>query len=255
MTKKRLYGYSLSSGARRRASALFTATCCVAVFIISLFASDKISHSVKSALSLCSGVIIPSVFPFIVISDFLYAYTDPSSLKLLGSAFERVFKINRKGLYPFVLGILCGFPLGVKCASELYRDGSLTRDEAERIIGFCNNTGPAFLVSGIGLGLRGSLSDGFLLYSVMVLSSVITGALFSIGHTKSDLHPNSLNSRSFSLTSSIKGAGLNTLCICSYLTFFACAVGMLRNIIGENYLYLSLVSFLEVGGYFSAQDI
>ena len=248
MTKNHRDNYnSKSLSYRRTFSASFTVISCTAVFLLSLFLSDRISHSVKSALSLCANVIIPSVFPFIVMSDFLYAYTSFSSMEKIGDAFERIFKINRVGLYPFVLGLLCGFPLGVKCASELYRDGKLSRDEAERIIGFSNNTGPAFLVSGIGLGLRGSVKDGFLLYFVMVFSALIVGFIFSIGHIPRKVNGNYLVSKSFSFTSSIKNAGINTLNVCSYLTFFACIVGMLRSTIGENLLYLFLIPFLEVG--------
>lgn len=232
---------------RENISFLFTFITCALVFFLSLFASDKIAHSVKSALSLCANVIIPSVFPFIVISDFLYAYMYFSPKDLIGGAFEKLFKINRAGLYAFVLGILCGFPLGVKCTSELYKSGKISRDEAERLIGFCNNTGPAFLVSGIGLGLRKNANDGLFLYFVMVLSAVITGIVFSRGRHLQKGCSENLRQNSFSFTASIKNAGVNTLHICSYLTFFACIVGMLRNTIGENYTYLSIIPFLEVG--------
>lgn len=232
---------------RGAVSAFFTVTACACVFLLSLFASDKISHSVRSALSLCSGVIIPSVFPFMIISDILYSYLNFSSLSTVGDIFERVFKINRRGLYPFVLGVLCGFPLGVKCTAELYRENKLSRDEAERIIGFCNNTGPAFLVSGIGLGLRGSVSEGVLLYIAMTLSAIAVGCLFGIGGSYTVGTDTPLTKKSFSLTSSIKNAGIGTLNVCSYLTFFACIVGLLRNSIGESLVYLSLLPFLEVG--------
>ena len=119
---------------------------------LSLFAtaqySDKIAHSVRSALSLCANVIIPSVFPFMILSEFMYSFLSFGALNRAGAVFERLFKINRCGIYPFLLGLTCGFPLGVKCASDMYRGGLLTKGEAERLIGFCNNTGPAFLVSG-----------------------------------------------------------------------------------------------------------
>ena len=233
--------------ARSSISLLFTFLAAATVFFLSLFASDKIAHSVKSALSLCSNVIIPSVFPFMVISDFLYAYMSFSQKDVIGGIFERIFKINRAGLYPFLLGILCGFPLGVKCTSELYKSGKISRDEAERLIGFCNNTGPAFLVSGIGLGLRKNANDGIVLYFVMVLSALITGIIFSRRRTLVKNYATEPERASFSFTFSIKNAGVNTLHVCSYLTFFACIVGMLRNTIGENYVYLSLVPFLEVG--------
>ena len=228
-------------------AALITLITLFATFALTLFFSDKISHSVKSGLSLCANVIIPSVFPFIILSDFLYFTIDFSSLKFFGDIFERIFKINRIGLYPFILGVLCGFPLGVKCASELYLDGKLTKDECERLIGFSNNTGPAFLVCGIGLGLRQNICEGFILYFVTVISAVLVGILFSIGKAASVGNFTVCQKKSFSVTESIKNAGINTLNICSYLTFFACTVGLLRNILGESLIYLSAIPFLEVG--------
>lgn len=225
--------------------------CCIllfAAFALSLLFSDEIAHSVKSGLLLCANVIIPSVFPFIVISDFLYASLDFSSLKCLGAAFERIFKIRRCGLYAFSLGILCGFPLGVKCARDLYTSGQISRDEAERLIGFSNNTGPAFLVSGVGLGLRGSIEEGVILYAVMVISALICGVIFSFGAALgvSNTEESDVNYR-FSFTESIRNAGLNTLNICSYLTFFACLCGLLRKLLGECYLYIAIIPFLEIG--------
>lgn len=224
-----------------------TLTILFSMMILSLLYSDEISHSVRSGLSICASVIIPSVFPFIIFSDFLHSTVDFSSLKYLGALFEKTFKINRTGLCPFLLGILCGFPLGVKSAAELYRNGRLSKDEAERLIGFSNNTGPAFLVSGIGLGLRGYIEDGIVLYITMVLSSIMVGFIFSLKSKANLSREYSIKTHNFSLTSSIKNAGFNTLTICSFLTFFACFCGLLRKMLGESYLYLIIIPFLEVG--------
>ena len=216
------------------------------VLLISVFFSDTIAHSVKSGLSLCANVIIPSVFPFMIISDFLYSHLDFSKLNFLNLLFEHVFKISRSGIYAFILGILCGFPLGVKCARDLYVSGAISRDEAERLIGFSNNTGPAFLIAGIGLGLRKNLTEGILLYIIMIASAMVTGIIFSIGkEVKQD--DAFLKRPPFSLTLSIKNAGINTLNICSYLTFFACFCGIMRGLIGESPLYVSLLPFIEIG--------
>jgi hypothetical protein len=151
-------------------------------------------------------------------------------------------------MYAFFLGILCGFPLGVKCAADLYSSGKITREEAERLIGFSNNTGPAFLVCGVGLGLRGSITEGIILYAVMVISGVVCGFLFSVGAkaVKNSSMQTDIYYR-FSITESIKNAGLNTLNICSYLTFFACICGLLYKFLGESYLYIIVIPFFEIG--------
>ena len=129
-------------------------------FGISLFFSDEIAHSVKSGLSLAVNVVIPSVFPFIILSDALYSMLSFGPSSVIGRAFEWLFGISRNAVYAFLLGAVCGFPLGVKCTSDLYREGLISREEAEGLMGFCNNTGPAFLISGVGVGLRKNASEG-----------------------------------------------------------------------------------------------
>ena len=229
-------------------SSLITLAALTLTLLSTLLLSQELTDSVRGALELCAGVIVPSVFPFIILSDILYYLVDFSGMRRLGGAFERLFKINRVGLYPFVLGILCGFPLGVKCASELYKDGRISRDECERLIGFCNNTGPAFLVGGIGIGLRGSIYDGVALYISTVISAITVGIIFSHCATAStDIRTLESHTR-FSITASVKGAGIGCLNICSYLTFFACIAGIARAILGEGIPYLCTIPFLEVGG-------
>ena len=229
-------------------SALITLAALALTLLLTLLLSEEISDSVRGALELCAGVIVPSVFPFIILSDILYYLVDFSGMRGVGRAFERLFKINRAGLYPFVLGILCGFPLGVKCASELYKDGRISKDECERLIGFCNNTGPAFLVGGIGVGLRGSIFDGAALYLSTVISAIAVGIIFSRGATASADKMGMEARARFSVTASVKSAGTGCLNICSYLTFFACIAGIARAVLGEGIPYLCIIPFLEVGG-------
>ncbi len=216
--------------------------------MLSLCFSDEISHAVLSGLSLCQRVIIPSVYPFMIIADLIAVTVDFSSLRLMGSVFERIFKISRAGMSAFFLGIICGFPLGVKHAHDLYINGKITKEELERLIGFSNNTGPAFLVSGIGLGLRGNIAEGILLYISMCLAAILVGALFGIGKSIGvEYESEERSTYTFSLTESIKSAGQNTLTVCSFLTFFSCLCGTMRKLLGQSYPYIFIISFLEVG--------
>ncbi len=219
----------------------------ILALLINIFFSDEIAHSVRSGLMLCANVIIPSVFPFIILSDFLLHSINFSSLRPLGYLFRKTFNINSAALPAFLLGLLCGFPLGVRCAVSLYEDGRISREECERLIGFSNNTGPAFLISGIGLGLRGNVIEGVILYVSMTLSALICGFVFGFGRKCSEDSGDIIQKYPFSLTDSIKNAGLNTLNICSYLTFFALFCGLLKKALGVSLPYLLLIPFLEVG--------
>ena len=45
------------------------------------------------------------------------------------------------------MGFLFGFPLGAKTAAEAYRSGQLSKPQAQYLLAFSNNIGPAYLLS------------------------------------------------------------------------------------------------------------
>lgn len=218
------------------------------VFSISVFFSEVIAEAIRTTLPLLTRVIIPSIFPFIILSDFLTAYVDFSSIKFINKLFEKIFKINGAATVAFIIGNLCGFPLGVRCAAKLYSSGKITKEECERLIGFANNTGPAFLISGIGAGMYGNLNLGLCLYFSMILSSLVVGIIFSLSKSPSDTNSNfTLSNPHLDITESIRSAGLNTLSICSYILAFSCVGAVISKITGGGPVYLFTIPFIEIG--------
>lgn len=213
--------------------------------VFSYYLADDVSMLVKNALSFCFTTIIGSVFPFLILTDIVFAFSNIESIPFFGRTFEKIFKINGAGIRAFIAGIICGFPLGVKVSGELYRCGAISREECERLICFSNNTGPAFVVFAIGSAMRKSLREGVILYVSMVLSSIFVGMLLGIGKRKSECSIATGKSE-YDLVSSVKSAGINTLYICSYITFFSVVLGLLYKFLPYN-IYLASVPFLEVG--------
>ena len=216
---------------------------CVALCVVH---SDLILSSALIGLKLCGASIIPAVFPFMIISDLIVAYSPLHKSGFLKRAFSTLFGISPAGITAFISGIICGFPLGVKAAVDLYRGGEITRDEAERLIGFSNNTGPAFLIAGIGASMRGSVRDGILIYVSMILSAIIVGILFR-KDAKSYCEVAASTENHFDFTESIRNAASNTITVCSYIIFFSVIVGIASSAI-KNTLALSFIlPFIEVG--------
>ena len=75
----------------------------------------------------------------------------------------------------FLLGILGGYPLGAATIGQLRADGAISREEGERALAFCSNTGPAFLIGAAGTGVFHSRSAGLLLCGAHVLAAVLVG--------------------------------------------------------------------------------
>jgi len=217
----------------------------VSVFI-SAFLSPYISKYTAEGLKLCANTIIGSVFPFLILTDVVVSFARFDSIAIARRIFEKLFKINGYAVTAYAVGIICGFPLGVKVSMDLYRSGFLSKDECERLIGFSNNTGPAFVIGGVGFGLRGSVKEGVVLYFSMILASIIAGFIIGLGKHSTQTNNEEACNTDYDFTTSVKSAASNTLNICAFVVFFSVISGILSLIIKNESVYMLLVSALEV---------
>lgn len=208
--------------------------------------SPFVSSYVREGLSLCYMTIIPSVFPFMILSDAVFSFVHFEKIKACRKVFSSLFKINGYALSAFVCGALCGFPIGAKMAKDLYSANRINKDECERLIALSNNASPAFVISGIGAGLFKNVKYGIILYVISILSAIISCIVFSVNKpVQKDNYADFPTD--FSLSESVKKAAYNTLVICGFITFFSVILGILTSLI-KNEIVISLLSvFLEVG--------
>ncbi|MDY4598044.1 MAG: hypothetical protein SPC78_00190 [Candidatus Faecousia sp.] len=105
-------------------------------------------HGAMSGIELCLKTVIPALFPFLVLSAVLLNSTPLSSH--LEKAVSSLFGLPEGTgslLLPCFLG---GYPVGAQSVYQAYAGGQLQKQEAERLLAFCNNAGPAFLFGMIG---------------------------------------------------------------------------------------------------------
>ncbi len=76
------------------------------------------------------------------------------------------------------MGIISGYPVGAKIVTDLYENGTFSKDEAERLLCFTNNSGPLFIIGTVGILLFGNSSIGILLLLTHILSSLTVGIIF-----------------------------------------------------------------------------
>lgn len=97
-----------------------------------------------------------SLFPFLVISSYIIASGTADTIgKILRKPFGAMFGISGELAPAFIIGLISGYPAGAMTAAELVRNKKCDSDSASRALAFCSNTGPAFLIGGIGAGLLG----------------------------------------------------------------------------------------------------
>ncbi len=199
-----------------------------------IFYSKASAAAARDGLNLCFNVIIPSLFPFFVASSLI---VELGFADKIGRFFEPVMKplFNISGVCAaaFALGFIGGYPVGAKTAISLYKCGSISKDEAERLLSFCNNSGPAFIFGVVGAGIFSSSMIGLLLYSAHVVSSVLVGVIFRSWGTSGGRRqaPKSIRvtavDYSSAFTQSVTGSFGSMLNISAFVIFFAVIIKLL----------------------------
>jgi len=140
---------------------------------------EAVRQGVRQGLTLCACTLIPALFPFMVLSDLLPL---PASDHAGGAArgFGRLFGLPAASFGIFCMGALCGVPLGARETVRAYRAGEIGREQAERLLSMAGLCGPAFVIAGVGCGMRQNLREGIWLFAIQLLASLLSGWLFSL---------------------------------------------------------------------------
>lgn len=141
--------------------------------------SKAVSAAMTQALALCVQVLLPSLFPFFVLSSMFISTGVIQRLSpRLEKPFQWLFGLPGSFGAALLLGAAGGYPVGAKTIATLYQQGQCSRRDAEKALRFCNNAGPAFLISAVGASLLQDPHAGLNLYAVHVLSALIIGFIY-----------------------------------------------------------------------------
>jgi len=141
--------------------------------------APTIIESMKGGLHLLAHTMIPSLFPFMVLSEVIVrSGVGERMTRPLCRVIRPVLGLNEAAGSALLLGFLCGFPVGSRAAAGYYRAGRLTARQFVHVVCMCNVPSSAFLVSAVGLCLFGTESMGWTLVLVSLIAALGVGALF-----------------------------------------------------------------------------
>ena len=153
-------------------------TLLIGLFVLLIIDTEGVLSSGQKAVDLCLKVIIPSLLPFFIISRLIL---NTGAIHIISRLFEPVIKplFNLPGAaaFPIIAGWFSGYPAGAKYTADLYKKGLLTTTQAERLLCFCNNSGPLFIVGAVGTGYFNSPGLGIILLVCHMLASFTVGIL------------------------------------------------------------------------------
>ncbi len=118
------------------------------LFFCMLFSPTAVFNGASDGLLLWFKTIVPTLFPFIFITDFMiYTNSIHSISKLLLPFIQKLFKTSREGSFAVVVGFLCGYPLGAKVTATLLSEKKISVSEGKYLLSFCNNASPIFILN------------------------------------------------------------------------------------------------------------
>ena len=229
--------------------------CLSAILIYAILKKPDIAIGyMRSGLALCAQRVIPSLFPFAVLSSL---FVDMGGADLLGrfagGIVSRIFGISRVSAFVPLAGMLCGFPVGAIAASKLYRRGEISVRELQRLLIISGIPGSAFLISAVGISTWSSQRFGVALYFIQLITSVLIGVALKY------LSPLTLSEKESTVTGSresrvaifcdsVGDCALSMLKICGFVVFFASSVGTLCSVLED--LWVSPLLKIPVMGFF-----
>lgn len=146
---------------RLMAAAVITLMCCALMVVFPTTAL----YSARKGISLWATDVLPALLPFFICANFL---------QNIG-----VMKCLKSGIFPFVMSVLSGYPMGAKIIGDLRRQNEISLDEGKRLMSFCNTSGPAFIVGAVGAGMLGSGLLGAVIACAHYIGAFLNGVVYS----------------------------------------------------------------------------
>lgn len=135
-------------------------------------------NGATQGLLLWFNKVLPSLLPFIILTNILSRIDILSKInKYATPVTKKLFNLPGDGLFAFIIGFISGYPMGAKTAALLLENGRLSRNEAQKVLCFCNNCGPLFIIGVVSSEMLGDVSLGYFMLFIQVFSALILGIL------------------------------------------------------------------------------
>ena len=235
---------------------LFAVLSLGAVFL-SFAEMEAVTVAMRDGLILCARSVVPALFPFFVFTACILS--SKRALTLLSFPLRPLACLlgtSAEGAIAFLFGSLFGFPIGARVVAEGVSRGKISEKEGERLLLFCNNASPAFLIGGVGLGMLGDAKTGVFLFIVQLFLSLLVGV--ATRKTGAAFLPSSFSGYQRSFSDAVRDACVQVLTVCGYILFFSVLSALFTALVPYEPLHALARCFFEIGsgcGYASRLEV
>lgn len=198
-----------------------------------LFRSAEISSGISHAIDLCLYTVFPSLFGMMILSNLILdSQIFHWLLRPFSGIARYIFRVSDHLTVVLLLSFIGGYPVGAKLLNELCKSGKLSTDEAERLLCFCVNAGPAFIVSAVSVPVFHNTMVGFLVLASHLLSNLVLGFISGIKKPIPPKHvaPNSSSEKPFSvrMVNSVNSAVRAMCVVCAFIITFSVLLTLIQ---------------------------
>ena len=197
------------------------------------------ANGISRGLSVCADVLIPSLFPFLVLGGFLVR---SGAAAAIGRRLERptrlLFGLPGCCAAGILIAFVGGYPAGASVIAQLRREGRITAEEGQRMLRFCVAGGPGFVVNAVGIRLLSNGTLGGILFAAHVAAALLMGLcgapLEARKPTASRPVPSPRCSTAAALVESVTAACETMLSMCGFVILFSALLTLSASFLPPN---------------------
>ncbi len=129
-------------------------------------------------LEICLRSVVPSLLPFMLLSSMALNSGGGERIGRILAVFLKPLGLNKASSVCFITGLLGGYPCGGKAVGQMVKNGSVSKADGAKMLAFCNNSGPLFIIGAVGTAVYNSAHTGILLYGCHVFGAAVSAFIF-----------------------------------------------------------------------------
>lgn len=147
----------------------------IIIILLVLLSPAPAISGMQDGITLCLRSLIPSIFPLLFMIALLSQHVGnrPSNEN---NRFLRPLGLNNGNDSIFILSVISGYPVGAVTIQDFLERGLIRKQDANRLMSFCNNAGPAYIF-GISTLLFHANWVAWVVWGIQIISSCLVAVI------------------------------------------------------------------------------
>ncbi len=199
---------------------------------------EAVINGTIDGMQICYNRIIPSLFPFTVIS--LLLYNSGALHKLIPKKFGGI------NLIIFLMSLFGGYPIGGKLISEAFNNGDIDSKTAQNMLYYCISAGPSFTIGVLGVSLFHSKVMGEIFFVSSLISALVLMLCLNHKNQSVTVISRKIMPISDNFVSAVSSTCTAMLTICGFIIIFSVIIRIISVSISSIAIQNILIFPLEV---------